>query len=621
MWRTLSNGEPMKKQNIILPIFVMMLLCISFVQAGTLNGGVSVLQADQYSSNYAGLQFTGPVLVGSWSTTTAAADYITIQGGNLPSQYKLTSDIKMSVPKPILKQVFQVSGQIPIYKANYVEKSFSYASLTKDGAQQSCKSALDTYLKTLSADGKTQLLPGTEYFGDVSLWGCNVAFVTASEQVGWFGQASSQRIDYSQDIMLGGVGTLKLSSSGTNVQANDVIPQVGRVVFTGFSSGTSQLLTSNGINGFQPGSVFNVNAWNLYQDGVGISNYQKDLTSIDTIARADNVVCGLLSCSMDAGTKADLKLRIATLNQEADRIRGVANTFPAAWDGKTTGAFERGANYVGVPISDNSLYANFQFVLVGNKFGLVMPTGEPKIVSLDSQVTFDETASGYVNYVVKNSGGNDGAFVLQATCTGVDVVGDAQQFTLGAGEQTSGKFRFTGKSGKLTAQQVGTCKVEFKEMTTKAIDSRNVAVTLLVKSLCSEGQQTDPILVNGVYSVNILDAHCQIKETKTCAADGKHQFAKVSGIWTCQTTTGSAGGGVAPPEKSNFSMPIFITTMIVALLATGLVAFYGSPIRNIPKAGNWIYAIILVAVFIGMFFLVPYLWRQFVAMFSFPSLW
>ncbi len=581
-------------------LIMILLLLASSVHAGTLVAGSSIA----VSSNYPG--FDGLSLVGTWSTTPTVNDILTVSPNQLPANYGMPNAIVIKVPEPTYQEVLAVSNQKPLYTAQFQDQVFPTSGLFCPGTlclsndhnvwQAQCDKALQDWLKS---KGNLKLYPGTYQIGAVNGLQCRLQFVTEQSQVGWVGDVAPANLYYSQDIIIGTNGTLHLVSNKSVNQLTDSIPHVGRATYLGSNVFASFPLQVQYIHAFQPGSVFNVNGWNPYHDSIGITTFSNSEADMISKFQYGN---GLISSTVISTIQNDITL----MKQESQRISGLSTSVPSEWGGKYQPPITKQANQIVVTLNNDVYTSNIQLVLAGQSFGLYLATGKPQIVSMDSSVSFEETNSGYINYVVKNIGSAQDSFVLHATCDG-DVVSDDVYIPLDAAQQKLGKMRITSKSSTLTTTETSSCVVSFTSQNTKVADTRTVQVIVTVKDLCAVGQQTDPIPSGSNYVVNTLDVHCAIVSSTTCPADSTHQFQKDSaGVWQCKDVQGSAGGGVQPPQdKPTFSTGLFVSSIIVALIGSVLVGFYTRPLRKFTKFGKWIYIVLIIGVGVGLFFLTP----------------
>lgn len=601
----------MKKVSALLIVALLLLSGIASVMAqGTLVSGSTV----EVKSNYDG--FKNFSLVGTWSTTPSLDDQLIITNANLPEPYGLRDEIHIDVMAPKVEQVFRVGNQKALYKPAFAEKRYYYFTLSQnqDVRMDKCNTELESDLATNYAG--RQIYPGTFPIGLVTGLYCDVQFVVKDTHEGWVGEATNHRLNYYQDISLDGVGTLHLERSEAKDQLVDRINGVGRASLLNFGIWTNAQLSDRNVWAYHAKNELGTDKWQPFQDSVGIATYN----SAQSLIISKFQEGGALLAPAD---KTKVTESIAVMKVEVDRLKGASFTIPSSWQGSFDGTPRTAANDIIVTIAKNrpTLVPQIQLVLAGEKFGLFIPTGKPKILSADATISFDETKSGYINYKVQNIGSARGAFLVKAFCNDDRVVSAENELNINKDQVLTGKLQVTAKSTQFAETEDVSCKIRMTETNTQEFVEKDVKISIIVKELCVEGEQTDPVLSGDNYVVNVLDKTCNIKSSLSCPKVDK-EFVKENGLWVCKDKSifGGTGGGDTSNNDDNgsFSKTVLIIAIVLALIV-GLIVFgFTMGLQKIPY-GIWIQLVLSIGAAVLIFFAVPLIWGAIVGLFTFAT--
>lgn len=574
-----------------------LLLLAGSGHAGTLISGSNV----DVKSNYDG--FNGLSLVGTYSTTPAANDIITITNAQLPEPYGLKQTVTITVPEPRIEQVFDVNNQRQVYKVIIVkERTYYYLNLPYgQTASELCKEKLTADIQ--ANYGNLPLLEGTGANLLVGNGVCYAQFALQQTQVGWLGSVSERGLYYYQDINLAGIGTLHLERSAAIDDLSDKIDGVGRATLLNFGTWTNSDLSAAGIYAFHARTSDGTKPWRAFQD-TSTTNYVGSYTNAIN-ALQSQLFTGDAPASLTefraVGTSAVEKGNI--INNMAANIQGATATIPASWSGKIDGTIRTSANSLIVPLNGNIFTANIQLVLAGEKFGLYIPTGKPSIVSASSSITFQETGTGYLDYTVKNIGTNTGTFVLKGFCADGKVLTQEVEMSLAAGATKSGRLAHTAKSETFDLTEKVACSLRFEEIQTDEFVSKAYSVEVQVKQSCVEGEQSDPKFSpdGRTQTVYVLDSSCNVKDELTCDVTTSI-FEKVNGVWTCvqkDNTTPTPN-----PDNDNdgtFRPGLLLFAAVVGVLAGGWAAILvPAPKKHFFAIKGAVFVVAALIVFVGV---------------------
>lgn len=581
---------------LILSTLIMILLSIS-VFAGTLVSGSTVTVTsnnDDISGKY--------TLVGLWSTNPNANDKIVISNAVLPAPYGIVSQLAIDVPQPTFEQVFAIGNQIPMFEYALFETSTYYLGSNEERAAK----ALAEFRKSSPTAIIQQRyeLHGT---WDVSY---KEFIVFVVRQRGWVGTTTNKGINYAQQININGVGTMNLVRNEAKDQLVDSISGVALARLTGFSSWTNGLLDTRNTYAYHTNNDQKVGTWTPFNDG---GTYYSAWT---------NAVSNLVNANPVETQKTNqqvldlLNTVIANVNKQVDGLVAVSTNYPTDWSTKGYREQTRtSGNDVVVPLQRDALVANIQLILNGEKFGIFIPTGVPAIINYDSSITFDETSAGNVKYTVQNVGSADGSFRMQLFCNNKNIVGEADDLLIAKGQQTAGDIRVTGKS-LTTADVTDTCKLQLLEVTTKKTVEVNVAVKILAKSNCAQGQQSAPYTSGGKTYVDTYDAKCNVIDTLACTT-ATQDTKIVNGLYKCVDKPVTPGT-VPSTEPGDFNSTLFGISVLVGLIA---VFFAYTPVKEftfaLGKPGKYIQWVVMVGLFLAVaLWLVPMISKWFLGLFS-----
>jgi hypothetical protein len=588
-------------KNWFVALALLLVLAAPFAQAGTLVSGSRV----DVQSNYDG--FKGLTLIGTWSTTPAANDRLSITNAQLPAPYGLRETVDITVQQPVIEQVFRVGSQEKLERLVPVERSYLFLNLPfGKTSNQLCQEKFEA--DRLSMYGGKPLMEGSSAVAKVAAGSCSVLAVLVDSQAGWVGTVTDKGIYYEQKVDLDGIGTLRLAVNERENDLSDQIDGVGRATLLSFGSWTNAKLSSRDLYGYHGKNALGSDTWKPFADSTGMNNYR---AARSRIAAADGVSLGggffFFGNSGYSTVRSELQSSVQQANNEVARIVGVSSTIPSSWGGATGGAIRYTGNDIIVPLQRTALVANVQLILAGEKFGLFIPTGEPKIVSADSSIKFSETSSGNLNYRVKNVGTDTGTFRLRSDCGG-QVVSDDLEFALKAGEEKSGLLRLTAKSQSFSKTETLSCTLELKEIQINKADTKKFSTVIEVKQQCTEGEETEPTFDSAKqkYAVYVLDSSCSVKSTKECAlAEGT--FVKENGAYVCKAhTPGSVISPPAAPSEPTFRLWILVTSVVIGLAAAfGTLVMLAGMVRRLKWGGVLlVFVIVFIAATIGSAFLI-----------------
>lgn len=583
-----------KRTFLLFFVVVITLVMTMNVFAGTLVSGSTVA----ISSNNPDIsgKYT---LVGLWSTTPTANDKIFITNAILPEPYGIKQQVAIDVPMPTFEQVFSVESQKPLYEYSLFESEMYVNS--------NCESKVSTEFNT-KHPGAQRLVSNTAWYEVSNPLFCKGFIIYASNQKGWIGQTINKGINYNQKINIDGVGTLSLVRNEAEDKLADSISGVAIARVLGFSSWTNGLLDSRNTYAYHANVDRTVGVWSPFNDNAQYyTEYvvaSSDLKNVYQSADATGL-------KISGEVRERFNNAINTNNRQVMQLVSYSTNYPSDWANKGFASQTRTVgNDIVVPLQRTALTANIQLILNGEKIGIFIPTGVPSIVSYDNQITFDETASGKVNYVVKNTGQSAGAFRVQLFCADSSIVGEADDLTMSAGQSITGNIRVTGKSST-TSDFSQTCKLQMKEVTTNVTVEKNVDVTVLAKSSCVVGQQSEPYTSGSLTIVDTLDAKCAVVSQIKCVT-ASEDVKLIDGKYQC----------VAKPQKDGgtgtFNTTLFTTSVILGLIG---VAFAYTPVKEfvmpMGKYGKYVSYAILISIFATIaLWLVPMVWKALLGLYG-----
>lgn len=587
------------RQAIIL--VVMLILFSVMASAGTLTSASSV----QVNSNYKG--FDGLSLLSTWSTTPAASDYIVVNKNTvgIPEPYDATGSITISLPQPTYEQAFKIGDgtQMFVVETGYFAKSFYYPlqlSFTK--ANTKCEQAVYDYLSTT---GGTLI---GNIRATVGLGSCYVNVAYQKNQVMWIGDVRSSDLYFNQVVNVGNYGQLHIYKNEAETVLADNLPNVAAITFINFNKFTQAELSATNIYAYHTSGSFGSDAWQPFYDDTFIKQYKSEYNALVDMASPLN------PSSYDAVAVQD---QVNKVNSIVKSLQREVQAYPAVWADRASFNIRSSGNKMIVPILPSALIwtADYQILLSGDTIGLVRPTGEPNIISVDSPISIIETASGDLQYKVQNTGDSTGTFTLEAQC-GTKVSSDSQQVSLAAGEVKSGGLRLTAKSTEATDTEKVSCTFTMTETQTRASVTKDFVVNVQVKQLCVQGEESDPVVEGADYVVYVLDSQCRIIDTIKCPIATSH-FVFQQGRWECVDGTGKPVGKAGSGDTGSFSIALLIVSAIIGLVAAIMTYNLISAQLKKSKAGKIVIWIVVLGVFAFVSLVaIPWIWHGIARIFT-----
>jgi hypothetical protein len=584
------------KFNRLLPLLLLLLLSMTMAFAGSL---VSVSTVD-VKSNYENID--GEALVVSWISTPFANDYLTINNAILPDGYTIEREVDVDVGQPEFEQEFKVFNAIPVNKVSYQNERFFYFNIPGAGksAKELCNEDVDNYVAE-NHPGK-DYLPGTGWIGYVGGGSCSVEFVLVDKQLGWVGELTHTGWDYEQDINVEGLGTLTLESNQKATQLSDSIGTTATARLLNFGSWFNAPLTDNNVFAFH-GKTTQEGDWNPIYLNDQYSSYNEVKRQL--VNHFNNIKT----------INTDIRTFVNNHNSIANEI-SFANS-PRSWENAELSGVSRSGNQMSVPINQDVLTSNIQLILKGESIGLVVPVGEPRILSVESDVTLKETESTLIEYQVENAGKERGSFFLQVFC-GDEIGSQRLTVQLNSGERDKGTISLTAKSSELAGDIDKTCKLRMTESTTNKYDEESFDITIEQKANCRAGEQSAPYLSEDEQNnvVNVLNEKCEVVDVITCPVT--QRFIVEKGSYKC--VDAPINGGTSGGNKT-FNPTILIITAILSLIGFVLV-YVPTSALNYVRVNDYpvglIIRIVLSLVVAGLiFWIVPGMISAVIDKFSF----
>lgn len=614
----------MNRYGIITMFMFFALIIAPFASAGTLISGSNM----DVKSNYQGLN--GLSLVGTYSTTPTVNDRVSITNLVVPDPYEIKSSADITFNQPKFEQVFDINNQQRVLNAEVVDKTIYFTPSTSDSA---CENAWNKY--RTETELNKELYPNfdpIQVSGNKLLGYCRVIWVTTS-QTGFIGKITDDRIFFSQDIVVSGVGTMHLERSDKMDSLVATIPGVARAALVDFGMYTNAKLTDGNIYAFQTKTAAGAGAWRPFSNVAVVTSYQQADQALQALD--DQFYTQSISADVFAN---NVKSARANLNTAAANLNTQSQTLPIEWNNKIVGAPRvDSANLIIVEPKRDTLTANIQIAVRGDKFGLFIPTGVCTINTIDTKEQWLETGQGQLAYSVKNTGTDDASLRLSATCAGGNVNAVPQDFALSAGATKTGNLVLTGRTSTLQITQSFACTFTCLEKNTQQQDTEAFTAVLERKQLCSEGEQSDPKLVGTSFVVDVFDANCAVKTSISCDALTK-SFVKENGIWTCKDKASGGLGGIGQGEAScsagkvrdsttgecvdqtRFNPTALIIALVLALIGGGAAYAYTGALSHVSKKyGTLLRVIVAILVFIALLFAVAALVNGIVSLFSFAT--
>lgn len=572
----------------LLLLVVMSIMCASAF-AGTLAAGTS-LQVTSNNNEISGKYN----LVGVWSTTPTAADSIIITNSQLPAPYGLKSQLVIDVPQPSFEQVFSVQSQKPVY---------TYALWISDNK---FFNDIDAKIEAefQKENPNAVVVVSKQSCSSLVTWTCKGYKIYATQQKGWVGQVTNSGIDFEQPIVIDGVGTIMLSTkSATSSQLSGTIPGVAIARLLGFSSWTNALLSEKNVYAFHAGSSTSVGQWLPFSDnGQYYTSYIATETNLKNVLNVGGLTTG-------GAIESKFNSVIIAANNQANLLVGASTNYPSSWLANSNKAgITSSSNLINVPLKTTVLTANIQLILNGEKFGVFVATGIPKIDSIDSSVKFSETASAMINYVAKNDGQSSGSFQTSLVCPSGKIQGQADQFTLNAGQSVNKQMYVTAKTDA-NKDLSETCVFSLTESTTQTKVSRNVVINVEAKANCAQGQQSDPYVSGALTVVDVYDSSCKVIDQVKCTT-ASQDTKLVNGKYECVAKSGTSGQGA-----TNFSVPLLIASLLIGL-ALAITAYVNLKAFSFGKYTKIALTIIVLFAFVFGIMATVYLVNAFIKYFS-----
>jgi len=566
----------MNKKLLITGLLYIIIVSV-FASAGTLISGNTV-QIDTSSP-----QFGDYNLLFTWSTSPAASDSLVITRNNLPAGYDIDNNIEIFFNKPEFEQVFAVSDEEPLYKPRLQHRTYWYfPQFNFDRAYEKC---IEAHLEDLDDNyGGADYLPGVDAIVDYSLTVCDVRFVYTQSQEGFLGDVKFRSWNYDQEIEVGDLGILNLA----NDKQVDSKPNIGKATLLNFGQWVNAELSDKNIYAYQ--GVLESD-WIPIERSEGLNTYNG---AHDTIRSLVNSYVANPGGKNILTLEQELETEIQIMRDEIDEIKAQATTeVPVSWRYATDGAYSYSGKNINVPITENILTANIQFLINGDSFGLKIPLGEPEFVDTDlGDIEFEETSRAYIDFDIKNIGDEYGTFQIVGSCNSDKVnIQSKTRENIAAGSTWSDEMEITAITDKVTEREEFSCSLIVRDLNSQIEDVANFGLTVIPAESCAEGQETPPTYINGVLTVYILDSACSIKETKTCEGENRHFVQAGTGKWECVDSDGElipqpvCGDGLcenSEGENGIYPCPddcaepldnvaIIVTLVLLFILAIGII--------------------------------------------------
>lgn len=621
----------MSRSLFTITMLMFALVLSPLASAGTLESGSTLT----VQSNYQGI--SGLSLLGVWSTTPNLQDRVYISNDKIPEPYDIRNGVELTFNQPKFEQVFEAYSQTAMYKPQFYSQRFNYGiKLTESSGNSACEAAFNTYrsqtqLNSQLLEGFDPTLVGGRYF----LGYCDVMWVTV-EQVGYYSPVRSDRLFYSQDIGVGNLGTIHLETSDLKDQLVGSIPGQAYVALLDFGQYKTSALQADNVYAFQTGkSIAGAGPWQPFEDNQKYMNtYQ---TSYNTLITRTGDYFDRKSITLDQ-LKSDAQLQVANVRNAADNVVANAGKLPDKWSDRIGAPRLATGNLIIVPPKYDFATARLQIAVKGTAFGLFKPTGVCSINSVAPSVTWLETSQGQIAYSVKNTGTDNSAMRVFATCSGgTQINAVAQDISVATGATSSGKLTLTGRSATLNPSTTFDCTFSCLEKNTGQEATAKFQAILQTKQLCAEGEQTAPKLIGANFVVDVLDSTCHVKASLTCDALTK-KFVQEGAAWVCvdKAPTSCTGVGCSPcaagsvrneltgvcvkEEGGTFNFTVLVIAGIIGLIGGGAVyAYTGVLSRFSKKYGTLLRVLLALAVFIALLFLVAGVVNGIVSLFSFAT--
>ena len=158
-----------------------------------------------------------------------------------------------------------------------------------------------------------------------------------------------------------------------------------------------------------------------------------------------------------------------------------------------------------VTLGKQIVYPHFQLIIDADYLGLVIPSGDPKIVSLND-VFFIEGNLGEVFLEIENRGSFEGAFDVRVNCSEGFSSSPRSQGTgtLHPGEKKEVSFNILGSSNEWNEKLTGVCTVQAKDSTSQFSDTQKFNVEMSQIQECTPGI-TSCSVENGLHVIRICN--------------------------------------------------------------------------------------------------------------------
>lgn len=244
--------------------------------------------------------------------------------------------------------------------------------------------------------------------------------------------------------------------------------------------------------------------------------------------------------------------------------------------------------------------------------GFNVPVGLPRITSTSTSC-FDSGSSGIVDVDITNIGDAGETFDGTITCTNpIFNPTNVRDFFLTPGEQ--GTMRF-GVSATSTEKVEGECTVAVSgtensdsATVTLCVDNANLARCIPGDVFCADGNV-----------VQCNDDRITWENNQVCEAGC---FVDPQGRPTCKNADGTLPPPTGDDGDGNFSAVLFWITMIVSIVVGVISARASEPFAKTinKKYSNWVMFGVFLVVAVALFFLIPWLVKGIINMFSLPSI-
>ena len=632
----------------IILFLLIMILSLQLVSSATIVGTAKI----DVDSNYDG--FSGLTLLATISTTPATTDSLHLYGSNLPSEYKSVNsnlDIPITFPKGKYEQTFGISNTKPLYSGGtLIDKTYLYISaFSLEDMQKKCDEKLVEDIQN-NFNGRV-LMPGVDVIGTFGLFNCHVQYILIDELIGHAGKVYPKGNYYKQDINIKNIGTLTLEKTSTSNQPVDHIPNVAKATMISFADWTNAGLVSDGVYAYE----YRNEEWHPFFDYSGLTSYEQHFETVirkmdasleKAYREADEAsLFNFLFVSKHLRTyseKVVINDALLAMSNEAKRLKSSSYTKPNIWDSVgDLNNIRYSGNTIIVPVDRTTKVATIQLLLNGERVGLEVPTGEPEIISVSSNIIVDELTGGYLDYTVRNSGNSIGTFTIYTICDN-RVNTNQDEFSLIAGQTRTGRIYHTAKSTVFSDKEHLSCTFVIKEINTKVEKTQQYGITIDVRDKCAEGEESNPMDKGTFFMVEIYTATCQVKDSKTCAK-GDTEFKKINNIWTCvqdgrpkvehcSDEIDNDGDGKIDCADSDCKCgddkpSVFLPSLIIAIILgiAGLLFLKSKEINLLHhkrKFGILSYILVFVAIFLISLFVVAFILKFLVGVYiSMTTFW